>query len=90
MENKDKITSAEVYNGPVWQAQMVINLLQNAGVEAFLQNEASGSLHLPWASPGGVGEAKVVVSGTNYEKARKIVEEYENNSDDAPDRDDNH
>lgn len=80
MKNEDNNTSAEVFGGAIWQAQMVLNLLENAGIKAYLQDEAVGSLNLPWASPGGVGVVKVVVSASDYEAAQKVVEDYEENS----------
>lgn len=76
MENRDQMHSVEVFVGVMYQAQMVKNLLENAGIEAFLHDENIGSLHLPWASPGGVGLVKVVVVETDAEQAAEIVEQY--------------
>ena len=58
---------------------MVKNLLENSGIEAFLQDEIIGSLNLPWAAPGGIGLVKVMISSSDYENAKLIVDEYEKN-----------
>ena len=47
MKNNKEIESIEIFNGIIWQAQMVKNLLENSGIEAFLQDEIIGSLNLP-------------------------------------------
>ncbi len=79
MKSNMEIKSVEIFNGAIWQAQMVKNLLENAGIEAFLQDEVIGSLNFPWASSGGAGVVKLMISNVDYEKALPIVEEYENN-----------
>ena len=84
MENKDKMHTHEVFNGVLWQAQMVKNLLENEGIEAFLQDENVGSLHLPWESPGGIGLVRVVVAESDFEKAIKIVGDYEATQEEKP------
>ncbi len=79
MKNDNVVKSIEIFNGITWQAQMVKNLLENSGIEAFLQDEIVGSLNLPWAAPGGLGLVKVIVLSSDYENAKLIVDEYEKN-----------
>lgn len=79
MKNNKEIESIEIFSGITWQAQMVKNLLENSGIEAFLQDEIIGSLNFPWASSGGKGLVKVMVSSSDYENAKLIVDEYEKN-----------
>ncbi|MDA3839452.1 MAG: DUF2007-related protein [Patescibacteria group bacterium] len=79
MNNKNAIKSIEIFNGITWQAQMIKNLLENSGIEAFLQDETIGSLTLPWAAPDGLGLVKVIVLSSDYENAKLIVDEYEKN-----------
>lgn len=68
-----------VFKGTAMQAAMVKSLLENAEIEAFMNDEFIGTLN-PWhATPGGVGSVKVVVSYLDYEKAKAVVDEYENN-----------
>jgi hypothetical protein len=70
----DKNYPVEVYSGLAWQAEMVKDLLQNEGIEAFLNNQISGSLNLPWE---GIGSVKVVVANLDYEKAMQVVEAFQ-------------
>jgi len=79
MSKDKKIRSVEIFRGMIYQAHMVVNLLENAGIEAYLQDEISGTLNMPWDSSGGVGMVKVTVSSADYEKAQAVVKEYEQN-----------
>ena len=79
MKKNDDIEPVEVFAGSIWAAEMVKSLLENAEIEAFLIDENTGTL-APWyTSPGGAGSVKVVVSSLDYEEARSIVKEYEDN-----------
>ncbi len=79
MKTKDDIFPVEVYAGSIWEVEMVKSLLENAEIETFLQDENTGTL-APWyTAGGGAGSVKVVVSNLDFEKARWIIEEYENN-----------
>ena len=79
MKKNDDIEPVEVFAGTIWGAEMVKSLLENAEIEAFLIDENTGTL-APWyTSPGGAGSVRVVVSSVDYERARAVVEEYENN-----------
>jgi hypothetical protein len=85
MQSKDKNFPVEVYSGMAWQAEMVKDLLENEGIEAFLNNEISGSLNLPWD---GLGTVKVVVSNLDYDQAAKVVEDFENSEEGEEDQPD--
>jgi hypothetical protein len=65
----------ELYEGTLYECQMIKNLLENEGIESSLNNEIlgtrGGSL---FRQAGGV---KIVVSDDNYDKARMIVNEFE-------------
>ncbi len=78
--NKDKeIRSVEVFRGVIHQAHMVANLLENEGIEAYILDEISGGLNLPWDDGAGVGMVKVAVSSKDFEKARDVVKAYQQN-----------
>jgi hypothetical protein len=79
MHKDNEIRSIEIFRGMIYQAQMVVNLLENAGVDAYLQDQITGTLNLPWDNSGGIGMVKVTVSSIDYEKAKAVVEEYEQN-----------
>jgi hypothetical protein len=79
MKNDKEMRPIEVFAGTVMQASMVKSLLENAEIEAFLKDEYMGTFN-PWhAAPGGVGAVKVFVAYPDYEKAKIIVSEYEDN-----------
>jgi hypothetical protein len=64
----------EVFEGSLFQSQMVVNLLENEGIEAFLRDEILGTRSPTWRSAGGV---KVIVSSLDFDKAKSVVDEYE-------------
>ncbi len=66
----------EIFSGSTWEAGMVKNLLENAGIKAFLKDEITGAANPVWRPGFGV---RVVVSNLDYDKAKLIVEEYEKN-----------
>jgi hypothetical protein len=79
MKSENGIELIEVFAGTAVQATMVKSLLENAEIEAYLKDEFTGVLY-PWhTSPGGVGAVKVIVSSVDLEKARMVVDEYEDN-----------
>jgi len=69
----------EVFAGTAVQANLLRSLLENAEIEAFLNDEFTGTLY-PWhTKPGGVGAVNIFVSSADYEKAMSVVNEYESN-----------
>jgi hypothetical protein len=79
MKNDNEIKPVEVFAGTAMQAGMVKSLLENAEIETFLQDEFIGTLNPWYAAPGGAGAVKVFVSNVDSEKAKAVVEDYENN-----------
>nr|NQU94164.1 DUF2007 domain-containing protein [Bacteroidota bacterium] len=79
MKRNKEMVPVEVFAGTTWETGMVKSLLENAGINTYLNDEISGVL-APWnTAPGGAGSVKVVVSQLDYEKAGLIVAEYEKN-----------
>lgn len=78
MEKNKEDSPVEVFSGINWEAEMVKNILENEGIEAFITNEIIGSI-APFFTNQGKGSVKVVVSNLNYNKARLIVSEFEKN-----------
>lgn len=62
----------EIFDGTLFQSQMVKNLLENEGIESFLKNEIIAR------SPvfRGGSAVKVMISELDYENARRIVDGY--------------
>jgi ERCC4-related helicase len=76
MKTKNENVPVIVFTGIVWEAEMVKNILENDGIQAFLNNEFVGTL-APWYTTPGPGSVDVVVSGLDYEKAKLLVDEFE-------------
>jgi hypothetical protein len=65
----------ELYEGTLFECQMIKNLLENEGIESDLNNEIIGTRGGNiFRQEGGV---KVIVTDDNYDKARRIVNEFE-------------
>ena len=75
MENQS-IKIIEIFSGSSWEAGMVKNLLENAGIQAFLKDEITGAANPVWRPGYGV---RVVISDLDYDRAKLVVEEYEKN-----------
>jgi hypothetical protein len=76
---KNDIEPVEVYAGTIWEAELVKSLLENAEIETFLNDENTGTL-APWyTAGGGAGSVKVIVSSLDFDKAKTVIEEFEQN-----------
>ena len=65
----------EVFDGTLFQAQMVKNLLENEGIESSLKDEQIGTRGGgAWRPAGGV---KVIVSDLNYDRAKSVIDKFE-------------
>lgn len=64
----------ELYDGNLFECQMIKNLLENKAIYAHLKDEIMGSRGFGFRPAGGV---KLVVSDDDYERARKIVMQFE-------------
>lgn len=66
----------EVFEGNLFQAQMIKNLMEKDGIESFLKDELVGTRNPVWRPGSGV---RVMVSDLNYDRARLIADEFEKN-----------
>jgi len=64
----------ELYNGSLFECQMIKNLLENEGIESFLKDEIIGTRSPVWSPGSGV---RIIVSDLDLDKALLIVKEYE-------------
>ena len=65
----------ELYEGTLFECQMIKNFLENKGIESDLNNEIIGTRGGNiFRQEGGV---KIIVTDDNYDKARRIVNEFE-------------
>ncbi len=66
----------EIFSGTLWEAEMIKNLLQEAGIDSFLNN----SVHNSYAyNPIIASGVKVMIFESEADKARKIVDIYYKN-----------
>jgi len=65
----------ELYEGTLFECQMIKNLLENVGIESQLTDEIIGSrAGAAWRTAGGV---RIIVSDEFYEQAKMVVDEFE-------------
>jgi len=65
----------DIYEGTLFECQMIKNLLENEGIESNLKDEIIGTRGgNTWRQAGGV---KIIISDGNYEKAKIIINEFE-------------
>ncbi len=75
--NKHKVTEPVlVFTGQSWEAEMLKIMLENEGIQAFMNNEVIGTL-LPFYTTPGMGAVRLVVSEADSEKALRVVAEFE-------------
>ena len=66
----------EIFSGTPWESEMVKSLLQDSEIKSFLKNNTINSYAIEPTFPGGV---KVMILNSDYERAKKIVDEYYRN-----------
>ena len=64
----------ELYEGPLFDCQMLKNLLENEDIEAVIQDEIIGTRSPVWRPGFGV---RIMVKDSDFEAARQIADEYE-------------
>ena len=64
-----------IYEGTLFECQMIKNLLENEDIESDLNNEIIGTRGGNIFRP--AGGVKIIVSDDNYDKAKMIVNEFE-------------
>lgn len=69
----------EIFAGTSIDAQIVRNLLEGSDIKSFLKDENMGTI-APWhVSAGGAGAVKIIINSNDYDKAKLIIKEYEEN-----------
>jgi Putative prokaryotic signal transducing protein len=76
MSTNNEDHSVEIYAGDMIGAGMVKSLLENAEIKAYLKDEIIGTLTSWIAAPGGAGAIKVLISSADYDRAKRIVDQY--------------
>lgn len=65
----------EVYEGTLFECQLIKHLLENEGVESILNNELLGTRG--GYTPRPSGGVTIIITDNNYDKAKSIVDEFE-------------
>lgn len=61
----------EVFEGSLWEAELVKGLLQAENVDCMLRDETLGAVTSPYLTSG--GNVKVLVNDEDYQQAGRIV-----------------
>jgi hypothetical protein len=76
MKTNNESEPIEVFEGTSIEAGSVQSLLEESGIQSFIQNELMGSI-APWQiTGGGAGAVKVIVAESDYEAAVKLINDY--------------
>ncbi len=79
MNAKNTNDIIEVYAGSPLDTGLIMSMLQDSDIECFLQDENMGTI-APWqVSAGGAGAVKIMINSNDLEKARLIIEQFEQN-----------
>jgi hypothetical protein len=67
-----------IFSGTFSETMNVKNLLENINIEVFTQNKNMANIE-PWAiSSGGFNPVILKVKDEDFEKAKKLIEDYQN------------
>ncbi|MDO8928845.1 MAG: DUF2007 domain-containing protein [Bacteroidota bacterium] len=73
MENK--LEFVEIFAGELWQAEMIKEMLEDNGIQAYLDNELMGNI-APWiVTPGGTASVKINISTSDYVRSKELIDE---------------
>ena len=77
MTNKNEFV--EIFAGEVWQAEMIKEMLEDNGIQAYMENELMGNI-APWiVGPGGTGYVKINISTSDYARSKELIDEMNGN-----------
>lgn len=65
----------EVFEGSLWEAEVVKGLLQSVGISCLLRDETMGAVTSPYLTLGGI--VKILVQEDDFENAKQIIESRE-------------
>ncbi|MBK7029138.1 MAG: DUF2007 domain-containing protein [Bacteroidales bacterium] len=81
MDTEESSAPYQVYEGTAWESGLLLSILEDNEIPAFLKDVSS----IPWNSfPVNSSSVKVFVAFRDYEPALKIVEEFTQNMQKAP------
>ena len=79
MNNKDEIV--EIFAGEFYQASMIKDLLEDNGIEVFIENELMGNI-APWyVASGGIAPMKLKILNSDYALSKELIEAFTKGND---------
>ena len=72
----DKIKFKEVFSGTLWEATIIKNILEDNGLQVFIENNLMSTIAPYIVTAGGSNSTKILTSETDYDPAIKLIEEY--------------
>jgi len=73
--DKSENDPVEIFAGTAWEVALVQSLLENAEIKAFVFYGVEGTL-APLDSGSGLPINRIIVSSSDYEKAKVVVDQY--------------
>lgn len=71
----NKLEFVEIFSGELWQAEMIKEMLEDNGIQAYLGNELMGNI-APWiVTPGGTASVKINISTSDYTRSKELIDE---------------
>lgn len=61
----------EVFEGTLWEAEVVKGLLQSVGISCLLRDETMGAVTSPYLTLGGI--VKILVQEDDFAKAEQVI-----------------
>ena len=84
---KNKLELVEIFAGELWQAEMIKEMLEDNGIQAYLGNELMGNI-APWiVTPGGAASVKLNISTSDYVRSKELIDELNSNNNSSLDDD---
>jgi hypothetical protein len=75
MENHN-IQPVEIFNGSLWEAEVIQGMLSSEGIETFVRDDQTGTI-APWVVvSGGVDSVRLLVADTEAARALQLIAEY--------------
>lgn len=71
----------EVFSGSTVDASFVKQHLEANGIGVIVKNKHDESIMAGWADPNAIVGSQIFVSADNFEKAEKLVREYQDSRD---------
>lgn len=66
----------EIFTGSLWEAEIIQGLLNTGGIEAYVQDDLTGTI-APWRmATSDVESVKLLVSSEEAVRAKEIIAEY--------------